>query len=276
MKIGTICCFICLVVGSIGGFYVAEHNSINSNNKESLCVKYKDFAISHIQDFFQKKLPEKYVLTITDLVRTMELHESPKLLGVDLYDDIKDSAICDSKLIAIVENKETKKDFNVEINIRYQLAKTVFPENYGYIIVADHDSYEALNNFAAQIKIGEKGSLLSAGSNDIHIEDILKIGDSYVDAKIVVNEFLKDKREFSWRFKDKTLRLSGELYDVVKMSEKIKYVMLVGDVDGIQCVLKNADQANNLKKGQKIKIQGIFSWWSLFNIQLNDCIIVEE
>ena len=156
MKLTTVFCIICLIAGLAGGFFVAENNLLSTDgytqNKEiSLCVYQQTFAMDAVQKTLQKQLSEKHILEIKKLNTSFELSESPSILGTKLYREIKNGSICESSFDAVVKNSENQKEFKMQLNTRYQLARAAFPEDYIYFFMGKEDINETVDSINNEI-----------------------------------------------------------------------------------------------------------------------------
>ena len=306
--------FTCLVIGTILGTTLRTHFQRQKN--ESLCVSQHEFATNSLEEFLQEEMQSSdYVIKIVKTNFITELLKSPNVLGVDLYDDIKGSALCSTDFDVSLKNTKTDKDITQKIKARYQLIIPEYPHNNIYIKISNPDleqaskkikeyiseqaHKDALNALQQMLKNSEtkKTEQIKRTRNIVpppvttkplpqsnhpqtpdtsDISKVIQQNDEYVDAKIIVDEFEQNVVAFQNKYTNKNLKISGKIYDINSSMGKT-YVMISDGIGGVQCFAKDTEQLIPLKKGDKIKVQGLFKAEQYLNINLilDDCIIVQ-
>ena len=160
MKTETIFSVICIVIGILCGVFISNANNIGNvlGVTQSLCVKQKTFATEAVEEFIQENIPENYTVRIAKVNRLFELSESPTRLGTNMYDNIKNGAICKSNVTAIIKNKSNQQEITTDIDIRYQLADALLPQDYIYINMSGPDLEEASDEINKKIHSMKKNT----------------------------------------------------------------------------------------------------------------------
>lgn len=118
------------------GFFFGEKNNIKQDENIVNCAYDKEHIIETYNDWLNNALvnsdkrAEKYPVKVLDIQGIMEYNTIPKYMKIKLYDDFKNSKVCQATVIVNYTPNEEKETLE-EIRVRYQKVATS-PDEEGY------------------------------------------------------------------------------------------------------------------------------------------------
>lgn len=120
------------------GFFFGEKNNIKQDENIVNCAYDKEHIIETYNDWLNNALvnsdkrAEKYPVKVLDIQGIMEYNTIPKYMKIKLYEDFKNSKVCQATVIVNYTPNEEKETLE-EIRVRYQKVATS-PDEEGYYL----------------------------------------------------------------------------------------------------------------------------------------------
>lgn len=118
------------------GFFFGEKNNIKQDENIVNCAYDKEHIIETYNDWLNNALvnsdkrAEKYPVKVLDIQGIMEYNTIPEYMKIKLYEDFKNSKVCQATVIVNYTPNEEKETLE-EIRVRYQKVATS-PDEEGY------------------------------------------------------------------------------------------------------------------------------------------------
>ncbi len=92
------------------------------------CDASPSYVASTIEEWISERIVnldqlKKYDIKVPSIIGINELNSIPIVMGTQLYDDIKGSAICKATAVVSMSGKANSTNITEEIDIRFQLTK---------------------------------------------------------------------------------------------------------------------------------------------------------